>query len=263
MLELFQIDAFADAAFSGNPAGVMFLERERPDDWMQKVAAEMNLSETAFLSLLPDGFGLRWFTPNQEVDLCGHATLASAHCLWETGRLDRNAEARFLTRSGWLTARCRGDRVEMDFPAVPETGGKVPDGLAEALGAPVVHAGMNRFDCLVETFSERDVRGASPDMARLRGFPIRGFILTSRASDPAFDFVSRFFAPAFGVDEDPVTGSAHCFLGPYWGAKLGKTELLGRQLSARGGTVGVRMAGDRVFLTGRAITVFRLELLVE
>ncbi len=262
MLELFQIDAFADAPFSGNPAGVAFLDRERGEDWMQKVAAEMNLSETAFLRPLQDGFGLRWFTPNQEVDLCGHATLASAHFLWESGRLATDAEARFLTRSGWLSARRVEAGIEMDFPAEPEAGGEVPAGLAEALGAKLVYAGLNRFDCLVETASEAAVRAARPDMARLRGLPLRGFILTSRADDPRHDFVSRFFAPAFGVDEDPVTGSAHCCLGPYWGSRLGKRELVGRQVSARGGTVGVRLDGDRVFLSGRAITVFRLQLLV-
>jgi predicted PhzF superfamily epimerase YddE/YHI9 len=260
-LALLQIDAFTDRPFAGNPAAVCLLTEPRDAEWMQHVAAEMNLSETAFLSPEADGQRLRWFTPAVEVDLCGHATLASAHALWETGRLGPKEPARFHTRSGLLTARRLGDEVELNFPATPAAPCTPPDGLLSALGVAARSVGKNRFDYLVEVESEEAVRGLRPDFAALGRLPVRGVIVTARATTAGFDFVSRFFAPASGVPEDPVTGSAHCCLGPFWRDRLGKDELRGYQASRRGGTVGVRVAGERVYLRGRAVTVCRGELL--
>ena len=255
---LLQIDAFTSQAFKGNPAAVCLLDRERDDAWMQNVAAEMNLSETAFLVPRDDCFSLRWFTPAIEVALCGHATLASAHALWEEGVLATGATARFHTKSGLLTAARADDWIELDFPATLEQPSDPPPALLESLGVTdPVYVGRNKFDYLVEVRSEEIVRMLDPDHARLRSFPVRGVIVTSRSSDPQFDFVSRFFAPGSGIDEDPVTGSAHCCLAPYWSARLGKEEMLAFQASKRGGVVRVRLAGDRVKLGGRAVTVFR------
>jgi PhzF family phenazine biosynthesis protein len=258
-LRLLQIDAFTDIAFKGNPAAVCILDRERDAAWMQDVAKEMNLSETAFLLHHADGFGLRWFTPAVEVALCGHATLASAHALWEERVLE--TDARFHTLSGLLTATRNGDLIELDFPAKAEEPAEAPPLLLEALGAKPVYVGRNQFDYLVEVGSEEELRALDPDHARLRTIPVRGVIVTARSSDPRFDFVSRFFAPGSGVDEDPVTGSAHCALTPYWSKKLGKAEMTAYQASARGGVVHVRLAGDRVKLGGHAVTVLRGELL--
>jgi predicted PhzF superfamily epimerase YddE/YHI9 len=264
-LELYQVDAFTDRAFAGNPAAVCLLPAPRDERWMQDVAREMNLSETAFV--VPrdgGGFGLRWFTPAMEVELCGHATLASAHVLWEAGLLPPGEEARFHTRSGWLTAgQVDGGigGIELDFPATPVTKAEPPAGLAESLGVEPHFVGKSTFDYLVEVESESVVRGLAPDFGRLGSLPVRGVIVTARASDPPYDFVSRFFAPASGVDEDPVTGSAHCSLGPHWGALLGKDELLAFQASPRGGAVRVRLAGDRVKLIGKAVTVLKGQLL--
>ena len=257
-LRFTQVDAFTDRPFSGNPAAVCFLPEPRDPAWMQDVAREMNLSETAFLVRSEDGYDLRWFTPTVEVDLCGHATLASAHALWEERHLLPDRQARFHTRSGLLTADRAGDWIELDFPAKPEAAVATPDGLMQALGGEAVHVGRNQFDYLVEMASEEVVRGLTPDFTQLRKLPVRGIIVTSRGRQ--YDFVSRFFAPGSGVDEDPVTGSAHCCLGPYWSARLGKTELLAYQASARGGVVRVRVTGDRVKLGGQAVTVLRGEL---
>jgi PhzF family phenazine biosynthesis protein len=226
---------------------------------MQHVAAEMNLSETAFLHPQNGGYSLRWFTPAIEVDLCGHATLASAHALWETERLDEKAQARFHTRSGLLTAERKGDWIELNFPATPEHKTDPPPQLLEALGVRATYVGRNKFDYLVEVESEETVRAIRPDHALLRKLPVRGVIVTSRASE--YDFISRFFAPGSGIDEDPVTGSAHCALAPYWAAKLGKTELRAFQASPRGGFVNLRTDGDRVRLGGQAVTVLMGELL--
>jgi PhzF family phenazine biosynthesis protein len=258
-MKLFQIDAFTSEAFRGNPAAVCLLDRERDASWMQDVAAEMNLSETAFLLSMNDGYSLRWFTPAVEVALCGHATLASAHALWEEHGL---AGARFHTKSGLLTAERNGDLIELDFPATREERADAPEGLLESLGidAPL-YVGKNKFDYLVEVASEDIVRKLDPDHAQLRRIPVRGVIVTSRATMEGADFVSRFFAPGSGVDEDPVTGSAHCCLTPYWSAKLGKNVMTAYQASQRGGFVYVQLAGDRVKLRGRAVTVFRGELL--
>ncbi len=254
------VDAFTDRPFAGNPAAVCILPEPRPDAWMQEVAREMNLSETAFLVPRSDGFDLRWFTPAVEVDLCGHATLASAHVLWEAGRLGPDAPARFHTRSGLLTATKHGALIEMDFPAEPAVESEESPDLEHALGVRPSYVGRNRFDVLVEVDSEETVRRLKPDFTWLATITTRGVIVTSRASAQGADFVSRFFAPAAGIDEDPVTGSSHCCLGPYWGAKLRKSELTGYQASARGGTVSVRLGDGRVILGGTAVTVLRAEL---
>ena len=227
---------------------------------MQNVAREMNLSETAFLDPRPDGYNLRWFTPSVEVALCGHATLASAHVLWEDGILRPDAQARFFTKSGWLLADKRGEWIEMDFPAKAEEPAEAPPNLASALGIQPKYVGRNVFDYIVEVESEAAVRALAPDLGMLRRLPVRGIIVTAAGSN-GYDFVSRFFAPGSGIDEDPVTGSAHCCLAPYWSARLGKPELLAYQASPRGGVVRVRVAGDRVFLGGQAVTVLRGELL--
>jgi PhzF family phenazine biosynthesis protein len=259
-VRIFQVDAFTDEPFKGNPAGVCLLPGPHDPAWMQKVAKEMNLSETAFLYREANGYSLRWFTPAVEVDLCGHATLASAHILWEEDFLTRKEQARFQTRSGLLSAEYRQGVIELNLPAKPEESATPPTGLLEALGIKARYIGSNKMDYLVEVESEEIVRNLTPDFPWLKTLPNRAVAVTSRASSPNFDFVSRFFAPKVGVDEDPVTGSSHCMLGPFWGKKLGKNELAAYQASERGGTLRVRLAGDRVVLGGRAVTVLRGEL---
>jgi len=228
---------------------------------MQNVAREMNLSETAFLHRHADGFNLRWFTPAVEVDLCGHATLASAHVMWEEGYLKPDEQARFYTRSGLLTAERQGDWIELNFPATPEEPAEAPADLASALGVTPKYVGRSRFDYLVEVDGEETVRAMKPNFLLLEQMPIRGVIVTSRSTSEEFDFVSRFFAPGAGVHEDPVTGSAHCCLGPFWSQRLHKKEFVAYQASARGGVVRVRVSGDRVYLGGQAVTVLRGELI--
>jgi PhzF family phenazine biosynthesis protein len=258
---IFVVDAFAERAFAGNPAAVCLLPSPGDAAWMQLVAREMSLSETAFVVPRADGdFDLRWFTPKVEVDLCGHATLGSAHVLWEAGRLDQGRAARFHTRSGVLTAVRAGDLVRIDLPAHPPKEAPLPEGIESALGARVAWAGRSRFDVLVELESEEAVRSLAPDVAALARVEGRGFIVTARARGE-YDFVSRFFAPRVGVPEDPVTGSAHSVLGPFWSARLGKGELRAFQASARGGVVHVSMNGERVGLGGRAVMISRGELL--
>ena len=262
-MRLLQVDAFTDEPFKGNPAAVCMLEEQKSSDWMQHLAQEMNLSETAFLRPQDGGWSLRWFTPAVEVDLCGHATLASAHALWEEGSLPLNETAKFHTRSGVLTASRAGDWIELDFPAKPQEPVAAPAGLLEALGIKnAKHVGKSAFDYLVELDSEDAVRQLNPDHATLRKLTVRGVIVTSRSKNGDFDFVSRFFAPGAGIDEDPVTGSAHCTLAPFWATRLHKNEFVAYQASPRGGVVRVRLAGDRVKLGGRAVTVFRGELAV-
>ena len=258
---IYQVDAFTDTRFSGNPAGVCILPIPADEAWMQNVAMEMNLAETAFLYEQEDGFNLRWFTPAAEVELCGHATLASAHVLWEAGYLEIDQPARFHTLSGLLSAERAGDWIKLDFPATPEQPATPPDELIKALGVTPKYVGLNQFDYLVEVSLEETVRGLKPDLALLKTVTSRGVIVTSLARSPGYDFTSRFFAPAIGIDEDPVTGSAHCCLGPYWGKRLGKRELVGYQASPRGGTVQVRVEGERVILGGQAVTVLRGEFL--
>jgi len=256
-----QVDAFTHRPFAGNPAAVCVLKEAAGEEWMQNVAREMNLSETAFLFPHKDEFNLRWFTPAVEVALCGHATLASAHVLWEEGYLAPERQARFHTKSGVLTADLKGDWIELDFPAARVEDAEPPPGLVEALGVEARYVGKNKFDYLVEVESEDAVRSAKPDHARLRQVDARGVILTSRSNTGQFDFVSRFFAPGSGIDEDPVTGSAHCALGPFWESRLEKPEFVAFQASARSGVIRVRVGGDRVRLGGQAVTVMRGELL--
>lgn len=264
-VRIVQVDAFTNRPFSGNPAAVCILTREAEEKWMRDVAREMNLSETAFLVPRGDAYALRWFTPAVEVDLCGHATLASAHVLWQDGHLPASKEARFDTRSGRLTADRnsgpQGDWIEMDFPAKIAAAAEPPPELLPALGVTSARfVGRNIFDYLVEVDSEAAVRSLAPDHTRLRKLAVRGVIVTARSSSANFDFVSRFFAPGAGVDEDPVTGSAHTALGPYWAGILGKRDLTGYQASARGGVVRVGARGERVLLAGQAVTVMTAEL---
>ena len=260
-LTIYQVDAFTEKPFSGNPAAVCLLTSPKDDQWMQHLAQEMNLSETAFLLWQKDGFNLRWFTPAVEVDLCGHATLASAHILWEQEYLNPGEQARFQTRSGLLTADHQGDWIELDFPAKPEEQADAPRYLIEALGIPATYVGKNAFDYLVEVEAEEIVRNMEPDLSLLAQVTARGVMVTSRASSPSYDFVSRFFAPRVGVNEDPVTGSAHCCLAPYWSKQLHKNEMVAYQASARGGVLRVRINDDRVKIAGQAVTIMRGELL--
>jgi len=259
-LSIIQVDAFTNKPFAGNPAAVCVLPAPREDAWMQKVAMEMNLSETAFLVREGDRFHLRWFTPALEVALCGHATLASAHTLWECGHLKPGEQARFRTLSGLLTADRRGDWIEMDFPVKADEPAEAPPYLSEALGAKLNYVGRNNFDYIAEVESEAVLRGLKPNHTLLSELGVRGVIVTARAEASEFDFISRFFAPGSGINEDPVTGSAHCCLAPFWAKRLGKTEFVAYQASTRGGVVRVRIKSDRVILGGQAVTVMRGEL---
>lgn len=256
-IPIYQVDAFTHRTFSGNPAAVCLLSAEAGEAWMQAVAKEMNLSETAFLVEKGDDYRLRWFTPTVEVDLCGHATLASAHVLWSERGLSPDRSIRFHTRSGVLTAIRTGDRIELDFPPDPPSAAEAPPGLLEALNVSARYVGRGRSDYIVEVDSEEQVCSLTPDFARLARVEARGVMVTARPSRPGYDFVSRFFGPRDGINEDPVTGSAHCCLGPYWAERLGKTEMVGYQASARGGVVRTRIVGDRVILAGKAVTVLR------
>ena len=260
-IPLYLVDAFTDRPFAGNPAAVCLPDAHRDSVWMQAAAAEMNQAETAFLRHRSDGdWDLRWFTPTVEVELCGHATLGSAHVLWETGRVPATTAIRFHTQSGILTCTRRDKRIEMDFPAEPATAVQSPAEEAFALGATPKFVGRNRMDMLVVLGSAEEVRRLAPDLGEVAKIKTRGVIVTARSDVPEVDFVSRFFAPQSGVAEDPVTGSAHCCLGPYWRPVLGKDELVGRQVSKRGGTVWVRVAGDRVVLGGSAVLVVEGQL---
>ena len=255
------VDAFADKPFAGNPAAVCVLDAPADETWMKLVAREMNLAETAFLYPIADGWSLRWFTPSVEVELCGHATLASAFTLWETGALRADETARFSTLSGWLTCRREHAWIEMDFPYQVCMTCESPDGLAEALGCEPLSCGLNSMDYLVEVANERTLRSLKPDFNAIANLPVRGVIATCRSESLEFDFVSRFFAPAVSVNEDPVTGSAHCALGPYWQTKLGKSDFTAYQASERGGLVRLSVRGDRVRLRGQAVMMSRVELL--
>ncbi len=259
-IKIFQVDAFTAEPFKGNPAAVCLLEESADEKWMQNVAREMNLSETAFLVPNADAFELRWFTPTTEVDLCGHATLASAHTLWQEKVLPANQFARFNTRSGMLTAALKGEWIELDFPANSVEPIPSPEGLLTALGVEGKFTGWDGTDYLVEVETEKMIADLKPDLQALKAFPIRGVIVTSRADSPKYDFVSRFFGPGAGIDEDPVTGSAHCSLGPFWATRMNKQEMLGYQASSRGGFVKVALKDDRVLLGGQAVTVFRGQL---
>jgi len=263
-IPIYQVDAFTDRAFAGNPAGVCLLQQPADAEWMQSVAAEMNLSETAFPLRRADGdVDLRWFTPAVEVALCGHATLATSHILYTKGILAADEIARYHTQSGLLEARQIDGMIELNFPATPPKNGDTPDGLLDALGiGDATYVGRPRFDYLVEIESETQVKSLKPDFSRLRTLGVRGVIVTAKSVGEELDFISRFFAPGAGIDEDPVTGSAHCALTPYWANKLGKNELRAYQASARGGAVRCTLSGDRVKLAGHAVTIFEGELQV-
>jgi PhzF family phenazine biosynthesis protein len=262
MTEIFQVDAFAGKPFSGNPAAVCILTQPASEAWMQDVAAEMNLAETAFVSPEGDGFRLRWFTPTVEVELCGHATLATAHILWQESIVPAGNVCTFQSLSGPLSATQVDGKIQLDFPALQAVEREPPEALRKAIGAKFRWSGLSRHDWLVEVDSPDAVRGVRPDFNLLRGLGVRGVIVTAAGDGAPWDFVSRFFAPGAGIDEDPVTGSAHCVLGPYWSEKTGKSQMQAWQASARGGSMTVKIQGDRVLLQGNAITVFRGRMLV-
>ncbi len=259
-LPLYQVDAFTDQPFTGNPAAVCLLPHQAEAAWMQAVAMEMNLSETAFLHPEGDGWRLRWFTPKQEVDLCGHATLASAKVLFERQPALRSEPLTFKTRSGDLPARWVDGRVELNFPALPYHPVSCEEHTDLALGFTPVNAVRSGDYALFEAEHDNDIRQANPDFALLTNFPASQVMITAWSNDPAFDFVSRFFAPKLGINEDPVTGSAHCLLAPYWAEKLNKTAFTAYQASTRGGKLYLRLAGDRVLITGDAVIVFAGQL---
>ncbi|MEI7461666.1 MAG: PhzF family phenazine biosynthesis isomerase [Pirellula sp.] len=257
---LYVVDAFTNEPFAGNPAAVCLLEKPADEAWMKNVAREMNLAETAFVCPLDDGYSLRWFTPTVEVDLCGHATLASAFAMWFTGRTSPEETVRFHTRSGWLMCRRREDWIEMDFPALDAKPCSIPLNFELALGWKPIELFHTSMDYLVELPSETLLRGLAVNPTELGKLPVRGVIATAKSDSPNFDFVSRFFAPAVGVNEDPVTGSAHCALGPYWQGRLGKTVFTAYQASQRGGTVKLEVQGQRVLLRGEAVLMSKVEL---
>ena len=261
-IALYQIDSFANAPFEGNPAAVCLMTEPASDDWLQKVAIEMNLSETAFVWREDSQLRLRWFTPGLEVDLCGHATLAAAHAIWDAGWMEPSKSIVFASRSGRLEATRTDGVIWLDFPAVgPVEAPPVPD-LVEALGVKDVRwFGKNQFDYFLELADEKAVLDCRPEFGKLGQLTERGAIVTAASERPDVDFVSRFFGPACGIDEDPVTGSAHAGLSPYWVNKMGINDLVGYQASPRGGFVSTRLAGDRVHLGGKALTIFKTELL--
>lgn len=259
-----QVDAFTNKPFQGNPAAVCILTEPQSSEWMQKVAQEMNLSETAFLVPENDGFNLRWFTPLVEVPLCGHATLASSHVLWSQGYLTPAQIAKFYTKSGILIAKLQDDWIELDFPVnysqiVTESTELMIDILGVELTS-IKSVSINSLGYLIELESEDLVKKIQPNFQEMKKLPIGNMIITS-ISDADYDFVSRFFAPELGIDEDPVTGAAHCCLAPFWRDKLQKDEFLAYQASSRGGIVKIRYnGGDRVIISGQAVTVMRGEL---
>ncbi|MEE9494695.1 MAG: PhzF family phenazine biosynthesis protein [Gammaproteobacteria bacterium] len=262
-IPVFQVDAFTtDSRFSGNPAAICLLEKACDAIWMQAVAAEMNLSETAFVWPYEDGFELRWFTPAIEVDLCGHATLATAHILWEQDILNATDIVRFKTRSGWLQVKQSASWIELDFPAQTTVQVDAPAGLLSALGIEQATVYACSPDYLVSVASASQLRALSPDFSRLKEIDMRGVVVTAVADEPGIDFVLRFFGPAAGINEDPVTGSAHCALYPFWQKRLHKSDLIAQQISARGGLLKLRGQGERVFISGKAVTVMSGELYV-
>jgi PhzF family phenazine biosynthesis protein len=254
-LPIYTVDAFTSEPFKGNPAAVCILDDEIDESLMKSIAFEMNLSETAFVKRTGDSYSLRWFTPSVEVDLCGHATLASSHILWQTDRRQLNEPIRFITKSGELIAAKKGNVIQLDFPVIEQNGIIPPPELEKALGAKPVYCGMTQWNYLIEFENEDIIKNMQPDFALLQSLPSWGTIVTAEGSSNGFDFVSRFFAPEKGIPEDPVTGSAHCALGPYWMKKLGKNTFNAYQASERGGVVGVRVENGRVYLTGEAVTV--------
>lgn len=257
IVPIYLVDAFADDPFRGNPAAVCYLMAPRPARWMQQVAAEMNQAETAFFSINDDFVDLRWFTPLAEVDLCGHATLATAHVIWETELLSEKHPIRFETRSGKLIARKLGEWIELDFPSDPPKQQELPEELLAALGIPnPVFAGRAKDYYFIQLKDEAEVNSLDPDFRTLRKYSV-GIVVTAKSDSPNHDIMSRFFAPAVGIDEDPVTGSAHCVLGPYWEQKEGLKAFTAYQASPRGGTVRVDNQGPRVILKGKAVSVMQ------
>ena len=256
-LRYFVVDAFASRPFTGNPAAVVPLQRWPDDKWLQSVAMEMNLSETAYFVPSASGFDLRWFTPKVEVDLCGHATLASAVVLAELQKLADRRCVTFSTRSGDLTVQRHDSLFLMDFPALDTVPCEPPPGLLESLNKKPLFVGKSKFDFLIEFESEEVIRSITPNLNALANVKCRGVIVTAKSNDRQFDFVSRFFAPAIGINEDPVTGSAHCVLAPYWSSRLGKSKMTGFQASSRGGVVQVDLRGDRVMLGGQGVVFSR------
>jgi PhzF family phenazine biosynthesis protein len=261
-LPIYQVDAFTDEPFAGNPAAVVLLDQPHDPCWMQSVAREMNLSETAFVVPQQEGFHLQWFTPQVEVELCGHATLATAHVLWQSGVVKETEKIRFSTLSGWLGAVKKGQIIELDFPSEPLAEGEISEEIIKAVGAVPDQVFISREKWLFEYREEQTVRDLKPDFVALKERTGRGLCVTALSDKPGIDFISRYFAPWVGVNEDPVTGSAHCFLGPYWSRKLRKDHLVGYQASARGGMVFVRVSAERTYVGGKAVTVLSGELIV-
>lgn len=259
-IPFFQIDAFTNKPFGGNSAAVCLLPTPGEEKWMQNVAAEMNLSETAFLHPQKEGYSLRWFTPTTEVDLCGHATLAATQALFEQGLMRDQEPVQFFTKSGCLTAIKKKDIIELNFPIEPAKPITPPSYLLEALGVNAIFVGKNRFDYLIEVATVGDVQNLKPDFNQLKNLQLRGVMITAKSDSSQCDFVSRFFAPGAGINEDPVTGSAHCCLGPYWSSKLGKTEMVAHQISQRKGELFLRLSDNRIFISGQAITILQGEL---
>jgi len=253
-MKYFIVNAFADKPFCGNPAAVCIVENDLSENKMQRIATEFNFSETAFIEKKNDHFRLRWFSPRMEVDLCGHATLAGAHILWEQNIINNKSIISFNTNSGILSIKKTEDRIVMDFPSEDAVKTECPEEIIRSLKIKPLFSGKNRFDYIVEVGSEELVRTIKPDFGILAGLNTRGIIVTSDSESGDYDFVSRFFAPNAGIPEDPVTGSAHCCLGPYWSRKLNKTKLTGYQASERGGTVYVDIKEGRVLLGGNAVT---------
>ena len=261
-MKIYQVDAFTDEPFKGNPAAVCILSEIKDEKWMQNVAKEMNLSETAFLYKKEEGkYSLRWFTPKHEEDLCGHATLASAYVLWKTKRVNKNKDIFFDTKSGLLKANKNKEWIELTFPTEVEEKVEAPKQLIDTLGVHPKYVGKNRFDYLVEVKSEEILRNINPDFTILKNIKTRGVIVTSKSESEKYDFVSRFFAPKIGINEDPVTGSTHCCLGPYWQERLSKNNFLAYQVSNRGGSIRVRLENDKVYLGGKAVIILEGELL--
>ena len=260
-IRYFVVDAFTDRPFSGNPAAVVRLPAWPDDAWLQNVAMEMNLSETAFLVPNDHGFDLRWFTPTVEVDLCGHATLASAFTIFHTGQLEDNTDLKFSTRSGTLLATCHDNRIQLDFPLKPQLPSDTPAHLLEGLSVVPKYIGKGEYDYVVELETEDELRSLAPDFTQLAQIDCRGIIVTSKSKAAEFDFVSRFFGPSVGVDEDPVTGSAHCCLAHYWQQRTGRDQFTAFQASKRGGTVHIQIQQDRVLLSGNAVIVAQGDLL--
>jgi len=261
MIPTYHVDSFAERPFEGNPAAVCLTDESKPAAWLQAVAAEMNLSATAFVRPLESGFELRWFAPKSELELCGHGTLAAAHIVWATGNAANGERIRFHTKSGVLTCEQASGFIELDFPSTPIIPEESSNALVEAIGIEPSFSGRTKFDKFLLFDSEDAIRNMNPDFDKLASIPgTRGIIVTSLSKDPRFDFVSRFFSPSIGLNEDPVTGSAHCALAPFWSTRLGKSAMTGFQASRRGGTVRVTPNGDRVILGGKAITVMQGKL---